>query len=118
MTALIEDPQIDVSALAAGIGRELATLAGDMEHLQILLSGLMRATAPDEDVVVKAQALDHAFQSLHQLSGVLDRMSEQASSAWRLERNSMLQPISLASLAVRLSGGDTPKSQTDDFELL
>jgi len=118
MTLAMEDPHIDVPALAAGIGRELTALASDMEHLQTLLSGLLCTSAPDEEVVVRAQALDHAFQSLHQLSGVLDRISEEASPAWRMERLRLLQPVSLASLAVRLSGRDSPEPQTDEFELL
>lgn len=119
MTQAIEEKHIEVQGLAAEIGRELSVLAGDMEHLQTLLSDILcGGSAPDPTLVVQAQALDHAFQSLSQLSGVLARISTQAEPHWRLERHSLLEPVSLSSLAVRLSGRSAPDHPADDLELL
>lgn len=118
MTQALDEKHIEVQGLAAEIGRELAVLADDMDKLQALLSDLLCTSAPNESLVVQAQALDHAFQSLSQLSGVLDRIAETADPDWRLERRRLLGPVSLSSLAVRLAGKAAPESATDDFELL
>jgi hypothetical protein len=118
MTQAIDEKHIEVQGLAAEIGRELSVLAGDMEHLQTLLSDILCGFAPDPSLVVQAQALDHAFQSLSQLSGVLARLAAQAEPHWRLERHSLLEPVSLSSLAVRLSGRSAPDHPADDLELL
>lgn len=119
----LDEKQIEVQGLASEIGRELAVLAGDMEKLQALLSDILCTSAPNDSLVIQAQALDHAFQSLSQLSGVLDRIATHADPDWRLERRSLLGPVSLSSLAVRLSGKAAPENMApddaaDDLELL
>lgn len=118
MIQALDEKHIEVQGLAAQVGRELAVLADDMEKLQALLSDLLCTSAPNDALVVQAQALDHAFQSLSQLSGVLDRLSQSADPDWRLERRGLLGPVSLSSLAVRLAGRAAPESAADDLELL
>lgn len=117
MSLALPDTQVDVGHMAGQIGRELDRLASEVEHLQSMLSDLLCAASPDSKLVVQAQALDHAFQSMSQLSGVLDRIAMQASPDWRLTLPTLLAPVSLSEMAKRLAGLPSSLIPADDLEL-
>jgi len=110
--------EVEVGVLTARIARELCVLAADMEELQGTLSDVFRLTVPDEALVVRAQALDRAFQSLGQLSHALEGVSSLSDPYWRVCLGPILQPVSLKALALRLAGQDAVDAEASDLEWL
>lgn len=124
MKETIERAYLKVGALAGQIGKELGDLALEVDGLQGLLSeALCAAASPtraegDVRLVMQAQALDRASQSISQLSGILERIALQADPEWRLAATDLLDPVSLTALARRLSGAPEPAAPVDeDMEL-
>ncbi len=118
MIARDTSAEVQVGALTAQIARELSVLAADMEELQHTLSDVFRTTTPDAALVVRAQALDRAFQSLSQLSHALESVATLSDPSWRVSLGPILQPISLKSLALRLAGEGVDEAESCDLEWL
>jgi hypothetical protein len=110
--------EVQLCALTAQIAHELCVLAAEMEELQSTLSDVFRATPPDEALVIRAQALDRAFQCLSQLSHALEGVASLSDPSWRVALGPILQPISLQALALRLSGQGADEAESCDLEWL
>jgi len=110
--------EMEVGLLTGEIARELRVLAEDMEELQTTLSDLFRGVTPGDDLVVRAQALDRAFQSLNQLSQALEGVASVSDPSWTVPLGPILQPISLRALALRLAGQTPIDTHSCDLELL
>ena len=102
--------------LLGQLGREVSSLAEEIERLQDTLSDVLMAVPVNSELMERAQSLDHVYQHMKQLELVLERAGDAAPAGLALPSEPLLRQVSLAGLADRLTGRVSAAADSGDFE--
>ena len=103
--------------LLGQLGREVSSLADEIEGLQDTLSEMLVNLPVSPELVRRAQALDHVWQHMKQVELVLARAAQAAPIGLALVSDDLLKNVSLAGLAVRLAGQAAAPSDSGECEM-
>lgn len=108
---------VSMPELLTQLGREFDDLSEEIEQLQETISELLKTATIHPKVLEQAQALDHVFQHMAQLGAIMGRVAQQSSPDWTLSTRPILDKVSLAALASRLSGAAHEETASGELEM-
>jgi hypothetical protein len=92
--------------LLAAIAREIGDLASEAQRLQDVLAHIGSSRELSEQALIGVQALDALAQHASELSAITSAVGALAPQAWVVPTEDLLDGVSLAGLARRLSSDD------------